>query len=208
MDEKWLFAYYSTQAKHGHNVYQIGGNDDADSFLGADYHKGIRFHRGFGVQRGDGIGGIFASLFRRIIPFFASKAVPALKSAVVPILKSTARDAGKSLLRAGLDTASAGLAGQNMKEAARENFERAGRNIASRTLDSVKSQIGSGNARKRKVRRAPSTRKKLAGVAAVLGYKGSRPPGVRPLFTRASLRAGGTVTKTRGIRKGKKRGRH
>jgi hypothetical protein len=200
MDDKWLLSYYSAQAKHGHNSYQIGGSDSPDSFLGTDYHQGIRFHRGFGVQRGNGIGGIFASLFRRIIPFFASKAVPALKSAVVPVLKATARDAGQTLLRAGLDTASAGLAGQNMKEAARENFERAGRNIASRTLDNVKSQIGSGASRKRKARRAPSTRKKLAGIAGVLGYKGS-PPGTKLLITRASLRAGGTLSKKRGTRK-------
>jgi hypothetical protein len=127
MAESYI-RYYATQARGT----QFGGG--AGEVIISNIHKGPRFQRGYGI------GGIFANLFRRVLPF----------------LKDTARDAGKQLLKAGLDTASDGLRGENVRLAAKRNFENAGRSIGTEVIDKMKGQLGDGE--------RPRKRKKLATV--------------------------------------------
>jgi hypothetical protein len=124
----FYLRYYTSQARGG-GQYGGGGGGGGNGVYISTFHRGPRFQRGYGI------GGVFASLFRRVLPF----------------LKSTAKDAGKTLLRAGLDTASDGLRGENVREAAKRNFENAGRAIGSDVIEKVRDQVGEGS-RKRKRR--------------------------------------------------------
>jgi hypothetical protein len=136
---------------------------------------------------------VLTSIFRRIFPFLAANALP--------IIKSTAKDAGRSLIKAGLDTASEAISGVNIKESAKTNFRRAGKNIATKAVDNIKAQVG--GAQKRKLRQSTSNRRKvprLQGVRADLYPNRAVPGYVTLIKARRSL---GGKRKAKG--KGKKK---
>jgi hypothetical protein len=153
MDADSLVRYYSQQA----NGSQVGGG----GVNIAGYHRGPQFQRGYGL------GGIFASLFRRFLPVLTKTALP--------LIKSTAQDAGKALLQAGLNTAAVGLQGGDIKEAARTQFTEAGKGIGTRTIEAVRKQIG-GRKRKRtrslsQLRMGPPSPTKQLGFVPQQVYK-------------------------------------
>lgn len=175
MEGGWLLQYYSAQAKGlAFDCGQYGGSSRAGGTFLTDYHVAPKFQRGYGL------GGVLTSIFRRVFPFLAANALP--------IIKSTAKDAGRNLIKAGLATASDAISGANIKESAKTNFKRAGKNIASKAVESIKAQVG--GAQKRKLRQSTSNRRKvprLQGVRADLYPNRARPGYVTLIKARRSV---------------------
>jgi hypothetical protein len=94
----------------------------------------LQVFRGSHTQRGYGLGGFFASLFRRALP----------------LLTRGAKVVGKELIRTGVDVASDVLEGADIKEAAKTRFVHTGRKLASGLVSHVRAQTGG---RKRKIKR-------------------------------------------------------
>lgn len=82
-----------------------------------NYHVGRRY------QRGRGIGSVFGTIFRSIIPI--GKKI--LNSATT---KTIAKSVGRSLKEAAVDTALDALEGKNIKEAAQERLDETKAKIA------------------------------------------------------------------------------
>src|SRR5215469_1873809 len=139
--EDFYYKYYKLQSKGG----QIGNG----SYVAPSVHRGVRFQRGYGI------GSIFGTIFRRLFPVVSTavkKVGNVMKEAGVrDFIRDTARDASQTLVRAGLDTATAGLQGENIKERAASAFAEAGKHIAQRAVDNIRNRVeqgGSGNRRK------------------------------------------------------------
>lgn len=102
------------------------------------------------TQQGFGIGGIFANLFRRVLPL--------LKQNVLPIVKRAAGQVGKNLLTSGANVVKdVVLEKQNIKQSLKRRTKDALHNIIDNIGDS--NQTGKGFVRKRKV--CPVKRRKL-----------------------------------------------
>ena len=74
------------------------------------------FHIGKRYQRGRGIGGLFSTIFRSVIPL-------GKKLLTSSTTKSIAKSVGKSLKEAAVDTALDALEGKNIKKAAQERLQ-------------------------------------------------------------------------------------
>ena len=83
--------------------------------------SGDVFFRGTRIQRGYGLGNILSGLFRTALP----------------ILKQGAKGLGKEVLRTGVEIASDGLSGQNVKTAAKARLKQAGARSLKRAADSL-----------------------------------------------------------------------
>src|SRR5215469_4052460 len=129
--EDFYYKYYQLQSQGG----QIGNG----SYVAPSVHRGVRFQRGYGI------GSIFGTIFRRLFPVVSTavkKVGNVMKEAGVrDFIKETARDAGQTLVRAGLDTATAGLQGENIKERAASAFAEAGKAIARKAVDNIRNRV-------------------------------------------------------------------
>jgi hypothetical protein len=89
-------------------------------------------------QRGYGLGGVFKSLFRYMVPLFKNHAIPAFKRG--------ARTIGQEALRAATNVGIESLRGDNFKESVKNNLETAMSNLH----DKAQSKLQSGSGRRRK----------------------------------------------------------
>ena len=99
-------------------------------------------YRGYANQRGYGLGGIFKTLYKFIMPMF--------KTHALPILKKGAEFVGTEAVRTASNIANDAISGRNFKESAREHFNDAVNTISSK----AQSSLQSGTGRKRKVKNA------------------------------------------------------
>jgi hypothetical protein len=95
------------------------------------YYKGqaggtLQVFRGSHSQRGYGLGGFFASLFRRALP----------------LLTQGAKVVGRELIRTGVNVASDVLDGEDIKEAAKTRFIHSGKKLARGLVSHVRAQTG------------------------------------------------------------------
>lgn len=99
-------------------------------------------HKGQFLQRGQGIGSIFGSLFRSVIP-----AAQFLGRAIMgsPVTKNVLDVAKKSAIQSGLQLAQDVLGGENVKESVKKGLGRVGGDIGENLK---KSMVGSGRKRK------------------------------------------------------------
>lgn len=96
---------------------------------------GLPYYQGIGFQKGYGIGGFFAKLFRRALPF----------------LVSGAKTVGKEALRAGTMVAGDVLAGEDLKTAVKSRAKESGKSLARKAVQKASQMVGRGkNKRKRK----------------------------------------------------------
>ena len=109
------------------------------------FQRGAGFH-GIPYQRGSGLGSIFRSLFR----------------AILPVAKTAGRAIGKRALRAGADIATDLVAGKDLKQA----VKRRGKAAAADLLQQASKKMRGGRRRKKSKK---STKKKQRG-----GRLGSR----------------------------------
>jgi hypothetical protein len=104
------------------------------------YYRGqaggtLSVFRGSQTQRGYGIGGFFASLFRRALP----------------LITRGAKVVGKELVRTGVKVASDVMEGQDIKDSAKKRFIHTGEKLAGKLVDHVRAQSG-GRKRRRSIK--------------------------------------------------------
>ena len=107
-------------------------------------------------QRGHGLGGMFKSFYRYVVPL--------IKNHALPILKEGARTVGSEALKAATNVGLDALKGHSFKESARNNFGSAIQNLSDTAQSKIqtgrgckKLQIGSGIKKRYKMK---SSRKK------------------------------------------------
>jgi hypothetical protein len=83
-------------------------------------------------QRGHGLGGMFKSFYRYVVPLF--------KSHALPMLKEGARTVGSEAIKAATNVGLDALKGHSLKESARNNFGSAIQNLS----ETVQSKIQTG----------------------------------------------------------------
>lgn len=98
--------------------------------------NGLSYYKGVPLQRGSGLGGIFKSFYRMILPLF----------------KSGAKAVGKQALRSGVDIANDVLQGKEIKAATKERAKEASKLLTSKAADKVKTMVG-GHKRKRRTKK-------------------------------------------------------
>ena len=97
--------------------------------------NGLNYYEGKTFQRGYGFGGLFRSFFR----------------AAVPILKSGAKAVGKQLFHSGVDVMNDLSQGENVKVAVKRRLKEAGQFLTDKAAAKVKTMIGSGRNKRRKL---------------------------------------------------------
>ena len=107
--------YYMDQAGEEYNVY-----------------------RGVVRQRGYGLGGIFKTMYRYIMPLF--------KAHALPVLKSGAKLVGTEAIRAASNIATDAIRGDNLKNVVKHHATNAVQNISDKAI--TKLQTGSGKKNK------------------------------------------------------------
>lgn len=107
--------------------------------------NGLSYYQGAAYQKGYGLGGLFRSLFR----------------AAVPLFKSGAKAVGKQMLRSGASLVNDIAQGVNPREAAKQRLKEAGRVLTDKAANKVKTMVGSGRNKKRKL-----TKKRLISQSA------------------------------------------
>lgn len=121
---------------------QYGGRLDSGLLV---YRPNLRRQHGFGL------GSFFGSAFRRLAPLAQKYILPHAKNAVQNIILPHAKTAVQNIAREA-------LAGRNLKESLIDNSKSALKAVAGQVFN----QSGSGcRGRKRKLRFAPKSRKKL-----------------------------------------------
>ena len=117
-------------------------------------------HRGRYIQRGRGIGSVFMSLFRSLLPAAKTLGTSVLKSSVTKNVLKAAKEAGKD---AALSLAADAIAGENVKK----SFDR--------NLQSAREKIGmSLQPQKRTYKRAQPTKKKYTHSQSKLAKRARR----------------------------------
>lgn len=94
--------------------------------------NGLPYYKGISLQRGSGLGGIFKSMYRMVLPLF----------------KSGARALGKQALKSGIDIANDYVQGKDLKTASEQRAREAAKILTDKASTKVKTMIG-GNKRKR-----------------------------------------------------------
>ena len=89
-------------------------------------------------QRGHGLGGVFRSLYRYMVPLFKTHALPAVKSGA----KSIGKEAVRAATNVGIDA----LRGDDLKQSVKHNFETAISNLHDKAQE--KFQTGAGRKRR------------------------------------------------------------
>ena len=85
-------------------------------------------------QKGHGLGGVFRSLYRYMMPLFKSHALPVLKKSV----KSVGSEALRAATNIGIDA----LKGENLKDSAKNNIEIAMQNLHNKAQSKLQSGEG------------------------------------------------------------------
>ena len=116
MDNPYVRYYLDQQQGHGMPVF-----------------SGSPWQTGYGHQMGYGIGGLFHSVAR----------------AVMPMVKSGAKALGNIALKSGANFVGDVLAGKNVKEAAKARTLEAANVAKRKVINKMKSQTGSGKRAKR-----------------------------------------------------------
>ncbi|GBN09059.1 hypothetical protein AVEN_126253-1 [Araneus ventricosus] len=94
--------------------------------------NGLSYYKGVSLQKGSGLGGIFKSFYRMILPIF----------------KSGAKAVGKQALKSGIDIANDLMQGKEMKASAKQRAKEAAKILTEKAADKAKTMVG-GNKRKR-----------------------------------------------------------
>ena len=117
-------------------------NDYIRYYLDQQQGKGIPVFRGSQWQAGYGLGGLFKSLARSIIP----------------MVKSSARSLGKIALDSGANFAGDVLAGKNVKKAAKARLAEAKSIAKKQAVSKLQSltQTGNGSTRKKRLKKRSS----------------------------------------------------
>lgn len=114
---------------------QVGsGHDDGLTFYRSNYRR----------QRGSGLGSIFGSIARRLIPFARNFLLPAAQKYVLPHAKQAVKNIADDI-----------LSGKNVKQSLKEHGKTAIKGIG----DKILSQSGSGRKRKRNISKRRSSKK-------------------------------------------------
>lgn len=123
----------------------------------SQYGGSLAAFHGARIQRGYGLGSLFGSLAR----------------AVLPIFKQGAKTVGKAAVRTGFDIAKDVLAGQNLKTAAKNRARETGTRMVNKAVKSIQSRVnpqtGGGLKRKRKQSSITSTPAKRACTSRQVG---------------------------------------
>lgn len=117
------------------------------------YGRGSKYdiYRGQRMQRGHGLGSIFAKLFRMLVPIGKKLIKKGVESKLV---KSAVKEAGKSLLKTGMHTASDIIEGQP-KEITKANLKENVKKGRKRIAESMRGNLkGMGKRRKKALRHA------------------------------------------------------
>jgi hypothetical protein len=122
MNNPYVRYYLDEQQGHGMPV-----------FPGSPWQAGYGHQMGAGHQMGYGIGGLFRSVAR----------------AMMPMVKSGAKALGNIALKSGADFVGDVLAGRNVKEAAKARTVEAANVAKRKAISKLKSQTGSGKRAKR-----------------------------------------------------------
>ena len=122
MNNPYVRYYLDQQQGHGMPV-----------FPGSPWQAGYGHQMGAGHQMGYGIGGLFRSVAR----------------AMMPMVKSGAKALGNIALKSGADFVGDVLAGRNVKEAAKARTVEAANVAKRKAINKLKSQTGSGKRAKR-----------------------------------------------------------
>lgn len=109
-------------------------------------------HRGRYIQSGRGLGSIFSSLVRRVIPVVKSIGRSIISSPATKNIISSVKD---SAINAGLNMASDVVSGENVKESFHKNLASVGENLG----DSIKSELSNLKRKSSKVK--PAKKRKL-----------------------------------------------
>nr|DAC81380.1 TPA_asm: cupiennin [Parasteatoda house spider adintovirus] len=104
--------------------------------------NGLSYYKGVSLQRGSGLGGIFKSMFRMVLPLF----------------KSGAKAVGKQALKSGVDIANDYMQGKDIRDASKQRIKEATKILTNKAADKVKTMVG-GHKRKRKNRKSTSSKK-------------------------------------------------
>lgn len=123
--------YYSNQVGHGYA------------------HPGISTFKGSVYQRGDGLGSIFAALFRSLTPLLRS---------------NLAKSVGRQILSSGVNLGSDVLSGQNFKSSLKRRAQETGINLLNDTAAQLRGQTGEGIKKKRKKYKRRQTAVPTTGV--------------------------------------------
>lgn len=103
--------------------------------------SGFPVFRGYANQRGYGLGGMFKTFFKYIMPMFKTHALPALKKGAEII--------GAEAVKTAANIANDAISGKNVKDAAKEHLNEAVNTLSTRAQQNL--QRGSGVRRKRKL---------------------------------------------------------
>jgi hypothetical protein len=112
--------------------------DYQDYYLRQAGGNNIGVFSGSPRQRGHGLGGVFRSLYRYMVPLFKTHALPAFKSG--------AKSIGKEALRAATNVGIDALRGDDFKQSVKNNFETAITNLHEKAKDKL--QTGGGSKRR------------------------------------------------------------
>ena len=100
---------------------------------------------GYANQRGHGLGGIFKSFYRFILPIF--------KTHALPLLKKGGETLGTEAIKAASNIATDALKGKNVETSASENIQEAIKNLSEKV-----SQRGDGKYKRKRIKKINQTK--------------------------------------------------
>ena len=129
---------------------------------GMPVFRGSPWQAGYGQQTGYGLGGLFRSISRAVVPL-VKKGVKAVAS----LAKRGAKILGDIALQSGSDLLGDLFAGKNVKEAAKARTMEAANTAKRKAISKLRGQTGSGRRRNRSksVKRASKKRKTSVSTA-------------------------------------------
>jgi hypothetical protein len=102
-------------------------------------------HRGPRTQRGSGLGSIFASLFRGLVPLIKTGSKIAVKSGAQfvksPVGKRIIKSAKKELVKSGTSLASDIAKGENVGKSLKKNLKQASGRVAKAAIQAPKKRV-------------------------------------------------------------------
>ena len=119
--------------------------------------SGYPVFRGYPNQKGYGLGGIFKTFYKFILPLF--------KTHALPVLKKGAEVVGTEAVRTAANIANDAISGRNFKDATRERLNEAVNSLSTKAQESF--QSGSG----RKRRRSLNSRKTFISKKTRKGFR-------------------------------------
>ena len=111
-------------------------------------------HQGKFIQRGRGLGSIFGSIFRTLMPAARNIATKIINS---PITRSIGQSAAESLTKAGMQTAADVLAGENVGTSIKRGLTTVGTDV----LETARKRMTGGGKRRKSIASGKQNYKKL-----------------------------------------------